>query len=81
MSLYKKWKRNMRIRCSYCGAEHTVPTFYIKLYSIFRKEYSFICQYCLHYNNRLLMFRTVHDISKKEKIYNKKIEEQKYDNS
>lgn len=71
----------MKIRCSYCGTEHTVPLFYLKIISIFKEDYSFICQSCLHYNNRLIMFRTVHNINKNERISNKKIEAQKYDNS
>lgn len=67
----------MRIRCSYCGLEHYVPTWYLKLLSIFKNNYSFICQGCLHYNNRRLMFRTVHDANKKERLANKTIEAQK----
>lgn len=67
----------MRIRCSYCGTEHNVPTFYLKIKSIFKDEYNFICQSCLHYNNRRIMFRTVHDANKKEREANKLIEAQK----
>lgn len=68
----------MKIRCSYCGTEHSVPTFYLKFISIFKKNYSFICQNCLKYNNRLLLFRTVHDIDETEKISNKLLEKSKW---
>lgn len=64
----------MKIRCNYCGVEHWTPTFYLKLLSIFKTDYSFICQKCLSYNNRRLMFRTVHDVTKDERLYNKMLE-------
>lgn len=69
----------MKIRCSYCGTEKNVPSFYLKIRSIFTDKYSFICQRCLHYNNHRLMFRTVHDVDTNEKENNKLIEAQKYE--
>ena len=66
----------MKIRCSYCGTVHTVPTFYLKFLSIFKKDYCFLCQNCLHLNNRLIRFWTVHDMNEKEKSANKLIEAQ-----
>lgn len=67
----------VKIRCSYCGTNHRVLTSYLKVLSIFTDNYSFICQRCLHYNNRRLMFRTVHDANKQEREANKLIEAQK----
>lgn len=67
----------MKIRCSYCGTTHFVPLFYLKLLSIFKNDYYFVCQNCLHYNNRRLMFRTVHDVTEEEKQSNRLLKEAK----
>lgn len=69
----------MKIRCSYCGTEHSVPIFYLKILNIFKTDYSFICQKCFHYNNRLMRFWTVHNVNEKEKSVNKLVEAQKYE--
>ena len=66
----------MKIRCSYCGTIHFVPTFYLKFLNIFKNNYSFICQNCFHYNNRIMLFRTIHEVNDKEKNINKIIEAQ-----
>ena len=65
----------MKIRCAYCGKKHNVPTFSLKLLSIFTDKYYFLCQYCMHYNAYLLRFQVTHNsIDKKEKEANKKLE-------
>lgn len=65
----------MNFRCAYCGAEHYAPLPYLLLkYLIRKKYYYFVCQNCLHYNARLLIFRTVHDsLNEKEKESNKSL--------
>ena len=64
----------MKIRCNYCGREHSVPLWFLKFKSIFRKRYSFVCQSCMKYNVMLLRFHICHDSTNKlEKTYNKNV--------
>lgn len=67
----------MRIRCAYCGKKHRVSTAYLKLLSIFKSDYYFVCQYCHHYNASLLRFVVTHDsLNEREKEANKELNDE-----
>ena len=62
----------MKLRCAYCGAEHTVPILFLKLWNLFFDKYYFTCQKCLKCNCYGMYLRIFHDSTDKvEKEANK----------
>jgi len=62
----------MKIRCAYCGTNHSVPRPILLLLNMFTDKYYFTCQKCLRYNCYCMYLRIYHDSTDpKEKMANK----------
>ena len=62
----------MKVRCNYCGAERSVPMFYLLFVRMFKDKYYSKCQVCHHVSCYRMFFRLVHDSTdSKEKEYQK----------
>jgi len=64
----------MWLRCAYCGGKKFVPLWWLKLLSLFKSDYFFVCQNCLHYNCFSFYLRVYHNsVNAKEKEANKRL--------
>lgn len=65
---YKKY----RLHCSYCGCDHYIPFFLLKIRYLFTDKIYYHCDCCHRVSNYRIFYHIVHDTTdKEEKIFNK----------